>query len=120
MSTPEFFEQHFPWYIDSSDTDNLDCQCGAACDGLAGWSTHLAKEMDNAVTAIDNFIKTWSSSYLADDLAVKLRCEELDALVALLAASNKRAASVWLRAHSAGDECGDLHCGCDKCRGDEA
>jgi len=21
-------EQHFPWYVDSADTDNLDCQCG--------------------------------------------------------------------------------------------
>ena len=35
-------EQHFPWYVDSSDTDNLDCQCGEKLAGIGAWASHLA------------------------------------------------------------------------------
>lgn len=43
QSAGEFYENHFPWYVDSSDTDNIDCDCGAACDGVGGWATHMAQ-----------------------------------------------------------------------------
>jgi hypothetical protein len=41
-------EQHFPWYADYHDTTFIDCQCGAPCDGIAGWATHISGEQIHA------------------------------------------------------------------------
>lgn len=48
MDTPTaaIIEAHFPWYVDSCDTDNIDCQCGHPISGgLAEWSTHVAEQL---------------------------------------------------------------------------
>ena len=45
-SPAETIEGHFPWYVDSCDTDNLDCQCGWTTNqGIQAWSTHLAEQL---------------------------------------------------------------------------
>ena len=112
---PIDFERHFPWYVDSSDTDNIDCQCGDPCDGIAGWATHIARAIK------ERCVECWGSGYLVDDLADKLRCEEVDALAAILAefgAAN--AANQWLSVHALSDECGDTHCACRNCSANES
>lgn len=121
-------ERHFPWYVDSADTDNLDCQCGSKCDGIAGWATHISTELTRgtAMTAVnmfaqihdatDKFVAEWTTGYLADDIAAKLRCEEVEALAELLTAiGHTEAAQYWLTAHAGGDDCGDQHCICAHC-----
>lgn len=121
---PVLAENHFPWYIDSSDTDNIDCQCGAACNGLAGWARHITNQlqgasMKNVETVIYSFArfkKTWGSSYLADDLATKLTCDEAESLAAMLnLIGDDSSAQMWLEKHSYGDDCDDQHCRCADC-----
>lgn len=47
MKLAEQVENHFPWYVDSSDTDNLDCQCGyRVSGGIAEWADHVAAVLE--------------------------------------------------------------------------
>ncbi|HUU96790.1 MAG TPA: hypothetical protein VM487_13715 [Phycisphaerae bacterium] len=120
-------EQHFPWYADPDDTTFIDCQCGAPCDGIAEWATHITDQFAQErktmnVNSIrmyrmfDQFIETWGSSYLAGDLGDKLRCEEVDVLAGLLRAFGADAAAdSWIASHALADECGDAHCLCANC-----
>lgn len=33
---------HFPWYIDSDDTTNIDCECGERIGGgITEWAVHV-------------------------------------------------------------------------------
>jgi hypothetical protein len=114
-------EHHFPWYIDSSDTSNIDCQCGHPCDGIAGWADHTAKETTMSfIEAAQKFVAAWSDQHLADNIAKGLRCEEVEALADILSALGACAAGgTWIEAHSYGDDCGDTHCLCDDCDKDQ-
>jgi hypothetical protein len=114
-------EGHFPWYADPDDTTNIDCQCGQPCDGLAGWSTHIANETTvGFVEAAQKFIKSWGSSTLALDLGRLFPCKEVEALAGMLTALGATAAGqAWIDAHSPDDGCEDMHCGCGEC-GDNA
>lgn len=110
-------ENHFPWYIDSSDTDNIDCQCGHPCDGIAGWADHITKETEmDFVSTAQKFIECWDDTMLSDSVAQQLRCEEVEALADMLRALGATAAAArWIDAHAVGDECEDMHCRCVTC-----
>ena len=113
-------EHHFPWYIDSSDTSNIDCQCGHPCDGIGGWADHITKELTMPSGPLQTFAEVWSSDHLAGDLGEKLRCEEVEALAGLLRVLGATtAAADWIDAHAVGDECEDTHCLCDDCDKDQ-
>jgi hypothetical protein len=114
-------EHHFPWHIDSSDTSNIDCQCGHPCDGIAGWADHTAKETTMSfIEAAQRFIEEFSNGTLANDVADKLSCDEVEALTGMLTALGATtAAANWIEQHSFGDECDDTHCRCDDCDKDQ-
>ncbi len=60
--------------------------------------------------AAATFGNTFHDGTLANDIAPKLTCAEVDALVRLLlAAGLAAAADLWLNAHAADDEEGDTH-----------
>ena len=64
-------------------------------------------DLFDAVTA---FVAAFADLNLADDLAARLTCAELNALVNLIdAAGDNATATAWLEAHSLGDEEGDEH-----------
>lgn len=115
---PIAVESHFPWYIDSSDTDNIDCQCGQPCEGIAGWARHMT-EMEPKMSlqkVLQTFADVWSENHLANDLAAKLRCEEVEALAEILRVLGRSTAGAdWIDSHAAGDECDDMHCRCANC-----
>lgn len=126
--TPIKIEQHFPWYIDSTDTDNIDCQCGEACDGIAGWATHITNTLAKGDTmtdtdylaaiadAAENFLKEWDNIYLANDLGDRLSCSEANTLAELLTALGRpEAGRRWIIGHSISDDCADEHCTCATC-----
>lgn len=110
-------ERHFPWYVDPTDTDNLDCQCGARCDGIAGWATHITQEIPvSFVEDTQKFVEIWSDSLLAQNIGTLLRCEEVEALAGMLRALGATTAGGdWIDAHAPGDECDDMHCVCIEC-----
>ena len=113
-------EHHFPWYIDSSDTSNIDCQCGHPCDGMAGWATHLTGVMNvSFIEKSMKFVEVWGDAHLAGDLAGKLRCAEVEALAEMLTALGASLeAATWIDLHAPSDECDDMHCRCDDCEKD--
>lgn len=131
--TPLRAEQHFPWYVDATDTDNIDCQCGTPCNGIGAWATHITNQLthkgDNmndvdhfstTIAAAKHFITTWAASengpHLANDIADKLRCDEVEALAGLLEAlGQQESAKQWIIAHSVSDDCDDQHCTCKNC-----
>jgi hypothetical protein len=113
-------EQHFPWYADSDDTTFIDCQCGAPCDGIAGWATHISEETEQPMsspTPLRTFAEVWSRADLIHDLAEKLRCEEVEALAGIIrrVLGSVSAADDWIGVHAAGDDCDDMHCQCGIC-----
>lgn len=66
--------------------------------------------------ALDSFREVWGSGYLACDLGTKLTCSEVEALAALLKElGDVGSAECWIRDHSFGDDCGDVHCRCVEC-----
>lgn len=130
MTTPLRCEHHFPWYIDSADTDNIDCQCGQPCDGIAGWATHISNQLQggpmdemaqltNVIYAIDRFKRAWTDHHLANNIATYLTCNELESLAGLLDILGMHDASeTWITEHAKGDECDDQHCTCSECQTD--
>ncbi len=68
------------------------------------------------MNAFQKFLDNWSTRFLADDIADKLRCEEAEALAGMLRVLGAdEAATYWLTQHSSGDECGDSHHSCELC-----
>jgi hypothetical protein len=113
---PITVETHFPWYIDSSDTENIDCQCGHPCNGIAGWADHITKELAMPTGPLQTFAEVWSCRHLVNDLARQMRCEEVEALAGMLRVLGAtKGAADWIDAHAAGDDCDDMHCRCETC-----
>ena len=68
------------------------------------------RHIDNIAAVAVEFVETWDDAMLADEIAKRLSCREVDALVALMRATGcDYAAAIWMRAHQAGDEPGDSH-----------
>lgn len=60
--------------------------------------------------AVRTFRETWADNMLADELATKLTCSELEALAGLFTAFGEPAiAENWRAFHAEGDYPGDLH-----------
>lgn len=59
-------EQHFPWYVDYTDTTNIDCQCGQTCAGMAGWATHITHQIGTPMID-EHRIETTAKVYLSFD-----------------------------------------------------
>ncbi|TCL77894.1 MULTISPECIES: hypothetical protein [unclassified Rathayibacter] len=60
--------------------------------------------------ALAEFVSVFSREDLADDLAVRLTCVEVDALAGLLRAfGGDEAADLWITQHSTDDDEGDAH-----------
>ena len=62
---PLTYEKHFPWYVDPTDTANIDCQCGHHCDGTAGWATHINHQIGTQMIADEHRIETTAKVYLS-------------------------------------------------------
>lgn len=66
--------------------------------------------------ALDSFREAWGGGYLACDIGTKLTCSEVEALARLFTElGDEASAQCWIREHSFGDDCGDLHCRCAQC-----
>lgn len=67
---------------------------------------------DKLNEAVTDFVETWDDHALADEIAPKLSCWEVDRLAALLRAArtdNGAAADAWIEAHAAHDKVHDAH-----------
>lgn len=70
----------------------------------------------DVMSTVEQFCETWGGGHLSCDVADKLTCIEAEALAELFAAfGDERSAQQWVRDHSWGDDCGDLHCRCVDC-----
>ena len=73
-------------------------------------TTSKTAVLSSLCAVIDRFAEVWSDNMLADDLAERLNCAEVDALSALLrVAGQAKAAGTWKARHAAKDEEGDTH-----------
>lgn len=69
---------------------------------------------NDIVEAAERFKAVWGDGYLAEDLASKLTCTELESLTRLFRAiGGEVAAETWTESHAEHDECSDMHCRCD-------
>lgn len=72
----------------------------------------MPSQISPMANVTQGFVTLWRDPLLAEEIAQKLSCDEVEALAAVLASYNEGlAAALWLQAHSLGDDIGDAHFG---------